>query len=159
MMNLAAMWSDGPWSPVEVRAELPAPPEEVFEVLADPATYPRWLVGAQRIRGADPDFPAPGSGFEHSVGPAEEVTVDDRTEALYADRPHRLDLEVHAGPFHGEVDIELEPGPGDTSLICFREVPTGPLALFTPLLRPVVYARNGRSLKKLAEYLGSHRAA
>ena len=131
MMNLAAMWSDGPWSPVEVHAELPAPPEEVFEVLADPETYPKWLIGAQRIRHADPGLPS----------------------------PHRLDLAVHAGPFHGQVDFEIDPGPAGTSRICFREATTGPLALFTPLLRPVVYARNGRSLKRLAEYLENHRAA
>jgi uncharacterized protein YndB with AHSA1/START domain len=159
MMNLAAMWSDGPWSPVEVCAELPAPPEEVFEVLADPETYPEWLVGAQRIRRADPAFPAPGTTFEHSVGPAEDVTVDDHTRALYADPPHRLDLAVHAGPFHGEVDFEIEPGPDGTSRIRFREATTGALAVLTPLLRPVVYARNGRSLKRLAGYLAAHRAA
>ena len=61
MMNLAAMWSDGPWSPVEVHAELPAPPDEVFEVLADPETYPEWLIGAQRIRHDPIPRPVPSS--------------------------------------------------------------------------------------------------
>ncbi|HJR25461.1 MAG TPA: SRPBCC family protein [Acidimicrobiales bacterium] len=153
MTNLASLWSNGPWSPVEVRAELPAPPEEVFEVLADPETYPDWLVGAQRIRRVDSDFPAPGSKFEHSVGASPEAAVDDETEALAAEPPHRLDLQVHAGPFHGVVDFAIEPGPAGTSRICFREATTGPLALLTPLLRPIVYARNGRSLKRLAHYL------
>jgi uncharacterized protein YndB with AHSA1/START domain len=159
MTNLASLWSDGPWSPVEVCAELPAPPEEVFEVLADPETYPEWLIGAQRIRQVDPDFPRPGSGFEHSVGASPEVAVDDRTKALEADPPHHLELDVHAGPFHGVVDFEIHSGPAGTSRICFREAATGPAAVLTPLLRPIVYARNGRSLVKLADYLGSRRAA
>ena len=159
MTNLASLWSDGPWSPIEVWAELPAPPEEVYEVLADPETYPEWLIGAQRIRAADPDFPAPGTRFEHSVGGPEPATVDDHTEAIAADPPHRLDLAVHAGPFHGVVDFEIQPGELGTSRICLREAATGPLAVLTPLLRPLVYARNGRSLKRLAGYLEEHHAA
>jgi uncharacterized protein YndB with AHSA1/START domain len=157
MTNLASLWADGPWSPVEVWAELPAPPEEVFDVLADPETYPEWLVGAQRIRSVDSDFPAPGSKFEHSVGASDEASVDDRTEALGADPPHRLDLFVHAGPFHGIVDFEVEPCDGGTSRVRFREAATGALAVLTPLLRPIVYARNGRSLKRLAEFVSERR--
>lgn len=159
MTNLASLWSDGPWSPIEVWAELPAPVEDVYDVLADPETYPAWLIGAQRIRSVDPDFPRPGSEFQHSVGPAPEASVDDRTRALEADRPHRLDLEVHAGPFHGVVDFELHRSAAGTSEVCLRESATGALALLTPLLRPIVYARNGRSLRRLADYLRDHRAA
>lgn len=132
MTNLASLWSDGPWSPVEVCAELPAPPEEVLGVLADPETYPEWLVGAERIQAGGPELAEPR---------------------------RRLDLEVHAGPFHGVVDFEVARGPAGTTRICFREATTGTLAVLTPLLRPIVYARNGRSLRKLADYLESHRAA
>ena len=56
-------------SPAEVRAIVPAPPEAVFAVLSDPETYPEWLAGAQHIRQVDGDFPAPGSQFDHEVGP------------------------------------------------------------------------------------------
>ena len=42
---------------VEVSTFLPAPPQEVFDVISDPDTYPSWLVGAKRIRHVDPDFP------------------------------------------------------------------------------------------------------
>lgn len=159
MTNLASLWSTGPWSPIEVWAELPAPPEDVFDVLADPTTYPDWLVGAQRIRAVDPEFPAAGAEFEPTVGAPPTGNVEGHTQSLGADPPHRLDLEVHAGPFHGVVDFEVEPYAAGTSRVCFREAATGPLAVLTPLLRPLVYARNGRSLKRLAGYLEEHRAA
>jgi uncharacterized protein YndB with AHSA1/START domain len=34
-----------------------APPEAVFEVLDDAEAYPRWVVGARRMRRVDPDWP------------------------------------------------------------------------------------------------------
>jgi hypothetical protein len=133
MTNLASLWADGPWSPIEVWAEVPAPVDEVYDMLADPGTYPAWLLGAQRI---------------------------DETEGVEVDPPHRrVDVQVHAGPFHGVVDFEVMGGESGTCRVCFRESATGPFAVLTPLLRPLVYARNGRSLKRLADLLGSQRAA
>jgi uncharacterized protein YndB with AHSA1/START domain len=137
---------------VEVRSLLPAPPEVVYEVLADPTTFPAWLVGAQRIRSVDPAFPAPATRFEHSVGPAEPATVDDETRAVAADAPHRLVLDVHAGPLKGLVDFGLQEHPGGTQIV-FRETPTGALAPLTPLLRPALYLRNAESLRRLARYV------
>ena len=45
-----------------------SPPSRVFAVLADPTTYPDWLVGAQAIRDVDPAWPAPGAKFSHRIG-------------------------------------------------------------------------------------------
>ena len=41
-------------------------PEAVFEVLDDPYAYPRWVVGARRIRSVDAGWPAVGSRFHHA---------------------------------------------------------------------------------------------
>lgn len=142
------------WGPTEVRAEVGAPPEAVYEVLADPTTYPDWLMGAQRIRGVDPEFPKAGTEFEHSVGPAKGVTVDDATEARGAAPPHRLDLHVRAGPFQADVRLLVEPH-GEGSEVRFLERPTGAFAALTPLLRPVLRARNAKSLRRLGDYLES----
>jgi uncharacterized protein YndB with AHSA1/START domain len=139
------------WGPVVVEDRLPSPPDEVYTVLADPETYPDWLVGAERIRAVDPAFPRPGSTFEHSVGPTPATTIDDRTESLDAEPNRHLSLLVHAGPFHGKVDFHVEPAaPGGTT-ITFTEQPTGPLAVITPFLRPTLYARNRRSLRQLRD--------
>ena len=140
------------WSPVEVRRTVPAEPATVWAVLADPDTYPRWLVGAQSMRAVDPGFPRPGSAFHHEVGPTEDLTVADRTEAVFASAPERLVLEVHAGPFRALVDFLVLPAPGGSE-VRFRETPQGPWRAATPALRPVLHARNVRSLEQLADLL------
>ena len=140
------------WGPTEVVGEVDAPPEVVYDVIADPTTYPDWLVGAQRIRAVDPAFPRPGSTFEHSVGPVDGVTVDDATRVKGSDPPHRLDLHVRAGVFHADVRLLVAPK-GTGSEVRFLERPTGPASALTPLLRPVLHARNSESLRRLGRYV------
>ena len=43
-------------------------PEQVFDVLDDAGAYPKWVVGARRVRRVDPNWPAVGSQFHHAVG-------------------------------------------------------------------------------------------
>jgi uncharacterized protein YndB with AHSA1/START domain len=140
------------FSPVEARTSVALARPDVFRAIADPRTYPSWLLGAQRIRHVDPAFPAPASQFEHSVGPVDGATVDDSAEALAADPPHRLDLSVHVGPVEGDVTFLLEESGGGTT-VTLRERPTGRLAVLTPLLRPLLYARNRWSLHQLRRLL------
>jgi uncharacterized protein YndB with AHSA1/START domain len=137
-------------SPVEVRATVPAAPNAVFAVLSDPETYPDWLAGAQRIRKVDGDFPAPGSHFDHEVGPSDHLTVADRTKALTADAPNQLALEVHAGPLRGIVEFELE-RTGEGTLVTFRERITGALGPTMVALRGPIFLRNKGSLGKLRQ--------
>ena len=68
---------------------MPVPPEAVWDVLADPGNYGYWVVGSKVIRDADPDWPAPGSRFHHTVGFG-PFTVSDHSEAIEAERPHRI---------------------------------------------------------------------
>ena len=104
-------------------------------MLAEPRTYPDWLVGAQRIRGVDADFPSQGAEFDHSVGPTSATTIDDSTEVLLVDRPSRLTLLARVGPLHAQVDMLLEPTPGGC-VVRFRERPAGWAMALTPFLRP-----------------------
>ncbi len=142
-----------PWSPVEVHQTIEAPRDEVFNAIADPRTYPDWLVGAQKIRHVDEDFPAPGTEFDHSVGPTEAVTVDDDTKAIAVQGHRRLVLEVHIGPFQGEVEFQLKKRGDATTEVKMRERPIGPIVVATPLLRPILAARNSASLQKLAKVI------
>jgi uncharacterized protein YndB with AHSA1/START domain len=143
-------------SPSEARTEVDATPEEVFAVISDPTTYPDWLVGAQRIRGVDPQFPRPGTDFDHSVGPAAAVTIDDSTTATSVDPPHRLDLHVRAGLFQADVELMVVPSPKGSE-IRFIERPSGPWLLLTPALRPLLHTRNAESLRRLGSYLEQRR--
>src|SRR4029079_10369801 len=49
---------------IEINAEI----GRVFAVLADPWAYADWVVGSDRIREADPEWPEVGSEFHHVVG-------------------------------------------------------------------------------------------
>jgi uncharacterized protein YndB with AHSA1/START domain len=139
-----------PWSPVEIRTRIDAPREEVFNMLADPRTYPDWLVGAQRIRDVDDQFPQPGTKFEHSVGPNEATTVDDDTEVIETQGHRHLVMEVHVGPMRGEVEFDLKKR-GDATEVIMRERPTGPALLLTPLIRPLLALRNQKSMRQFAQ--------
>jgi uncharacterized protein YndB with AHSA1/START domain len=141
-------------SPVEARTEVPVAPEVVWATVSDPETYPDWLVGAQRMRSVDRDFPAPGSQLHHSVGPTKALTVDDATESTRADPPHRLELRVHAGPFQADVEMLILPSPKGSE-IRFRERPSGISSVLTPFLRPILHARNVESLRRLSERLAT----
>ena len=139
----------------EVRRTIRAEPDVVWDVLADPTTYPDWLVGAQVIRSVDSDFPKPGSDFHHSVGPNEDLTLPDSTTALEAERPHKLSLKVRARPFfEGIVRFRLIPADAGTELVIDEE-PIGPLRFAAPLLRPLIVARNAKSLERLRDLVES----
>ena len=132
------------------RRFIPAPPETVWKVLADPGSYAHWVVGSKRIRDADPSWPAPGSRFHHTVGFG-PFTVDDHTESLAYDPPRRLELKAKARPLGlAKVILELEPSDGGT-VIRITENPTGiqrPLALFPPL-QLLAKFRNAESLARI----------
>lgn len=132
---------------------IPAPPERVFEVLSDPASYGEWVVGSQEIRGADPNFPAAGSRFQHRVGFG-PVTVADHTEVLEVDPPRHIRLRAKARPFGTAiVDLRLERR-GDGTLVTMIEDPDDPVNRLAfkvnPLLHLLVRARNVESLRRLA---------
>src|SRR5579875_2117223 len=53
---------------VVAEATTPAAVEDVWRVLADPYSYARWVYGTDRIRAADPQWPAVGSRLHHGLG-------------------------------------------------------------------------------------------
>lgn len=137
-------------APSEVHLTIPGSREAVFDVIADPETYPSWLAGAQRIRHVDPAFPAPGTSFDHEVGPTEDVTIADDSVALRARRPERLDLEVHAGPVTGRVEFHLR-SVADGTEVRMREEVRGLLRAAMPAVRPLLHLRNRASLERLRD--------
>lgn len=132
------------------RRFIPAPPETVWGILAEPRTYAYWVVGSKRIRDADPNWPEPGSRFHHTVGVG-PLTVDDHTESLAAVPLRRLVLKAKARPLGvAKVEIELEPQDGGTC-VTMVENPTGiqsPLR-YLPPLQALVWVRNEESLARI----------
>jgi uncharacterized protein YndB with AHSA1/START domain len=131
---------------------MPVPPEAVWDVLADPASYGYWVVGSKVIRDADPEWPEPGSKFHHTIGVG-PLKLADHTVALETERPHRFVLRAKGRPVGtATVALELEPKDGGT-LVRISENPDGvfsPLAVLPPL-QLFTKGRNAESLMRLEE--------
>jgi uncharacterized protein YndB with AHSA1/START domain len=130
---------------------------DVYATLIEPTTYPRWLVGAKRIREVAPQWPAVGTWFEHVVGFG-PFQLADRTTSLGADAPRRLELLVRARPLlKATVRFELvERASG--CLLTMTETPQGMYRRIAKLAAPLLRRRNERSLQRLAAAVGVRRA-
>jgi len=133
------------------RVAIFAPIEAVFGVLADARHYPYWVVGASEFRGADPDFPAPGSKFHHAVGiwPA---TLGDHTEVLACEPPHRIVLKAKARPFGtANVELELTEHDGYTNVLMVEWPGDRLTSLFAsnPIADTLLRLRNAEALARL----------
>ena len=93
-----------------VRRRMPVAPEDVWSVLADGWSFGTWVVGACRIRSVDSDWPAAGTGIEHSVG-AWPALLDDHTVVEESDPPRGLVLHARARPL-GEAKVPPADGGG-----------------------------------------------
>lgn len=129
-----------------------APPQAVWDALADAGGYGYWVVGSKTIRDADPEWPAPGSKFHHRIGVG-PLTVEDHTESLEARAPELLRLRAKGRPVGtATVTLELRPRDGGT-VVRITENPDGAyraLAL-NPLTHAITKARNAESLMRLEE--------
>ena len=131
---------------------MPVAPEAVWAVLADPAGYGYWVVGSKVIRGADEDWPAPGSKFHHTVGVG-PLEISDHTESLEARPPVLLRIRAKARPLGtARVTMEMTAQDGGT-MVRMTENPDGvsaPLSL-NPLVHVVTKLRNAESLMRLED--------
>lgn len=131
---------------------MPVPPEAVWESLADPGGYGYWVVGSKEIRDADPEWPAPGSRFHHTIGFG-PFTIRDHTEAREARAPELLRIRAKARPLGtAMVTLAMEPRDGGT-LVRMTENPDGAPALLTlnPIVQLLTGGRNAESLMRLEE--------
>src|SRR5881409_634669 len=125
-----------------------APPEAVFDVLADPFGYGHWVVGSSRIRRADANWPQRGSKFNHIQG-LFGIGWPDNTEVISVRRPRTLVLEARVRPFAvNKVELRLSPSNGGTKVVMV-EYPTGGIArrLNNPLMDAALWLRNVEALR------------
>lgn len=131
--------------------EFAASPANVFAVLVDPESYPHWLIGADRIRDVDSNWPAIGSKFHHVVGFGPLKIADD-TEVIDIEDGRMLQLKVRARPFISAVATFRVVGEATSCVVTLEEEPAIRSIgnLVRPLLDPTVHMRNHRSLRRLA---------
>jgi uncharacterized protein YndB with AHSA1/START domain len=138
---------------------MPVPAEAIWEALADPGAYGYWVVGSKAIRDADPEWPAAGSRFHHTIGVG-PIEVSDHTVSLEARRPELLRMRAKGRPLGtATVTLELEPHDAGTT-VRITEDPDGAFAVMrlNPLMYVLTKARNAESLMRLEE-LAIRRAA
>ena len=135
---------------VNVRT-IDAPPQAVWDVLADGWLYPLWVVGATRMRAVDEDWPAVGSRIHHSAG-VWPVVVDDNTEVKAAEPVQRLRLRAKGWPLgEAEVVLELEAVGAGTRVTIHEDAVEGPGRLVPAIVRgPMLKWRNTETLRRLA---------
>ena len=131
---------------------MPVPPQAVWDALADPGGYGYWVVGSKEIRDADPEWPAAGSRFHHTIGVG-PFRLDDHTESLEAEPPQRLRLRAKGRPL-GTATVTLEMfADQDGTVVRMTENPDGLTSVLS--LNPVVHVltrvRNAESLMRLEE--------
>jgi uncharacterized protein YndB with AHSA1/START domain len=133
-----------------------ASPEAVFEVLDDAYAYPRWVVGARRVRRVDPNWPAVGSQFHHAIGTA-AGELHDLSKVLERKPPERIVLEVRfrpTGVAHVEITVKRD---GDKSIVTLLESPTaGPVSHLPGFVTdPALFVRNALALQRLRHEIES----
>ena len=125
-------------------------PDEVFAALANAANYGDWVVGSDVIRDADPEWPKVGSRFHHRVGVG-PLKLNDHTEVLEVDPPHRLVMHARARPLGtAEVSMQLAERDGGT-LVTMTETAGDRLSrlMLNRLTDPLIRLRNAESLRRL----------
>ena len=130
--------------------ETSAAPDTVFDVLDDAYAYPRWVVGARRIRGVDPNWPAVGARFHHAIGTA-AGELHDSSKILERERPHRMVLEVRFRPTGvARVSLEVTDTASGSSIV-MEEIPTSGAVSRLPrwITEPALTVRNALSLQRL----------
>ena len=128
-----------------------APPQAVWDVLADGWLYPLWVVGATRMRAVDQDWPAVGSRIHHSAGVWPAV-VDDNTEVKAVEPLKRLALRAKGWPLgEANVVIELEAAGAGTQVTIHEDAAEGPARFVPWIIRaPMLKWRNTETLRRLA---------
>src|SRR5918995_6462259 len=129
---------------------MPVPPVAVWDALADPGGYGYWVPGSKVIRDADPEWPAPGSRFHHTIGLG-PIKVSDHTVALDSRPPELLRLRAKGRPLGtATITLEMRPRDGGT-VVRISETIDGPYVLvnLNPLVRLATKGRNAESLMRL----------
>jgi uncharacterized protein YndB with AHSA1/START domain len=138
-------------SPVSTNTiDIQAPPSAVFRVLANPWCYPRWVVGARRIRDVDGNFPEPGARFHHSVG-VWPVVLRDHTEVVQVEPERRLVLSARARPATvARIEMRLEENGDRTRVVMVEDAERGPARMLPKPVRDVLIGvRNAWALTRL----------
>lgn len=136
----------------QVSRHVAAPPDRIFDIIADGWTYAAWVVGTAHIRAVDPHWPASGSRMQHAVGPW-PLIIRDSSSVREHTPGRRLLMRVRIWPVgEGDVEFVVDPEAGGVgSTVTMTEtVVSGPWRLLGPVTDALLHARNVATLDRLA---------
>lgn len=125
-------------------------PEDVFDVFADGWLFTTWVVGASRMRGQEPGWPAVGTHLHHSFG-IWPFVIDDETTMLTWEPAHRMVIQPKGWPL-GEARVELlvEEHRRGCKVTIVENPVAGPGAWVPSfLMQPLLWVRNHETLRRL----------
>lgn len=137
-----------------VEKVIDAPPQQVFDVLADGWTYSDWVVGTVHVRDVDAGWPRVGSQLHHRAGPW-PFSLEDSSTVLVCEPPHKLVIKAGLWPA-GEaiVVFTLQPvGDGfGTRVRIGEDFAAGPLRWARNKLNDLMlHQRNKETLRRLSD--------
>ena len=137
-----------------------APPSDVYATLLDVQNYPKWVVGAKRLRKVDSSWPRRGSRFSPKVG-AGPVEMAAKTQLVEKQENRLVVLSVQMRPLlTAIVRVALKPKARGrkTRVVMTEDATGGPVAWFkNPLTTAAIAARNALSLRRLRRLVASSR--
>ncbi|HEX5595985.1 MAG TPA: SRPBCC family protein [Micromonosporaceae bacterium] len=136
-----------------VEQVIAAPPQRVFDILADGWSYSDWVVGTVHIRDVDDTWPQPGANLYHQAGPW-PLSLQDKSTVLVCEQPHRLVLRAGVWPLgEATVSFTLRPvGAAGTHVTVMEDFTAGPLHwAHTRLNDLLLRQRNREALRRLAD--------
>jgi uncharacterized protein YndB with AHSA1/START domain len=138
--------------------EIAAPPEAVWDVLADAGAYGEWVVGTKNVARADAEWPQPGSALEYELGIG-PFAIGDRTVVVEAEPSRRLVLRAELGRVGAaSILLTLEPQGGGTRVVMEEEPVEGVVDAFNNRLADAALAqRNDLALGRLKSIAESRR--
>jgi acetyl-CoA C-acetyltransferase len=141
---------------VERSIEIAAPPEKVYDLIADPERLGEWVTIHQYVDGKAPDELVKGAKMAQCLRLAGR-NFKVKWTVVESDRPHRLVWEGK-GPMRSKAKVvnEIEPNGTGTRFSYLNEysLPGGPLGnMAGPMVRRVTGKEVDATLQKLKELL------
>ena len=135
--------------PLELQAELPATPEEVFSVLTDPGQVQQWMPAVQKIERLD-DRPFGVGTSWRETRLAGKRTMVSTIRVVACDRPSRLALRVESDAMEGDIQFSLTPtGPGSKVHYAAQMKGRGMMRLMTGTINKMMAQEDADLLQRL----------
>lgn len=134
---------------LQLRAEIPATPDEIFSILSDVTTAPQWMPAIQKIERLD-DRPFGVGTSWRETRLAGKRTMESTIRVVACDRPSKLGLRVESDAMEGDLVFVLTPtGPGTQIQYTAQMKGRGMMRLMTGTINKMMAQEDADLLQRL----------